>query len=146
MKKTILFLLTILFFGLLKAQSPAERQVQQTIMQVFAALSDKDSVSLKSLCTPDVKFYEYGYTWTIDSLISRAITTNAAPDFKRTNRINFINSSISNNVAWATYNLYSEMTANGKTVSIHWMETVILVTEEKKWKIKLLHSTSVKRG
>ena len=35
---------------------------------------------------------------------------------------------------------------NGKKVIVQWMETVVVVKENKKWKIKVLHSTLIKRS
>lgn len=120
-------------------------KVQQTIINFFESLSNRDSVSLKSYSTIDISLFEYGQVWTLDTLIRKAITLNTANDFKRINSIEFINSSADKNTAWATYNLHSEITRAGKQVRIHWLESVILVRENKKWKLKVLHSTMIKR-
>ncbi len=144
MKKTILFLLSIFSVAFLNAQSKDENAVQQTVIKLFDALSNKDSSGLKDQCAADVKFYEYGEAWTIDFLIKNAIVKNTATDFKRTNKFNFLNTTINGNTAWTTYDLYSTIISNGKNISIHWMETVVLVKEKERWKIKLLHSTLVK--
>jgi hypothetical protein len=84
--------------------------------------------------------------WTADSLIYKAITKNTASDFKRTNTIDFVSTTINEDAAWTTYNLHSEIISKGKTFTIHWLETVVLVREENKWKIKLLHSTLIKKN
>lgn len=123
-----------------------EQEVQQTITQLFDALTQRDAVGIKNYCTTDVRFYEYGQTWTLDTLINRAITKNTAPDFKRTNKLDFVNTTLQGDAAWATYNLYSEVTRDGKLTSLHWLETVVLVKEEKKWRIKVLHSSLVKKS
>lgn len=120
-------------------------KVQQTIINFFESLSNRDSVNLKSYSTIDISLFEYGQVWTLDTLIRKAITLNTANDFKRINSIEFINSSADKNTAWATYNLHSEITRAGKQVRIHWLESVILVRENKKWKLKVLHSTMIKR-
>lgn len=120
-------------------------KVQQTVINFFESLSNRDSVSLKSYSTIDISLFEYGQVWTLDTLIRKAITLNTANDFKRINSIEFINSSADINTAWATYNLHSEITRAGKQVRIHWLESVILVRENKKWKLKVLHSTMIKR-
>ena len=122
-----------------------QKAVQNTIIKMFDALSNRDSVSLKSYCTSDITLFEYGMTWTIDTLINKAITLNQAKDFKRINIINFINTTVHKDIAWATYNLRSEITRNGKHGSVQWLETVILIEEKQAWKIKLLHSTLIKR-
>ena len=149
MKKIVILLFVFSFTVLLQAQkqlSKSQQTVRQTVIKMFDALSDRDSVSLKLYCTDDIALYEYGLAWNIDTLITKAITLNTATDFKRINTIDFINTTVSKDVAWATYNLNSEITTEAKHVSIQWMETVVLVKEKKKWKIKVLHSALIKRN
>ncbi|MEO6355436.1 MAG: nuclear transport factor 2 family protein [Ferruginibacter sp.] len=149
MKKTQLFLIAISFTALLHAQVQlAENQqaVQQTVIKLFDALSNRDSVSLKQICADDISLYEYGMAWTIDTLINRAIKLNASTDFKRINTLDFINTTIDKNVAWTTYNLSSEITKDGKQASVKWLETVIVINEKNKWKVKVLHSSLIKRN
>ena len=146
MKKSILFLISIFSVALIHAQPKNEQTVQETVTKLFDALSNKDSSALKDQCAPDVKFYEYGKAWPIDFLIKNAIAKNTSTDFKRTNKLDFINTTINGNTAWTTYDLYSTIISNGENISIHWMETVVLVKEKERWKIKLLHSTLVKNN
>ena len=128
-----------------EANFDAEKKVQETIISLFDALSGRDSMIIKSHCTPDVRFYEYGSTWNLDTIIQKAVTTNQAVDFRRSNSFDFLNTTIHENIAWTTYNLRSEISRTGKQVNIHWLETVILVSENNKWKIKVLHSSLIKR-
>jgi SnoaL-like domain len=149
MKKIQLFLIAILFTALLQAQTPlteSQQSVQQTVIKLFTALSNRDSVSLKQYCTNDITLYEYGMAWNMDTLINRAITLNTAADFKRINAIDFINTTIGKDAAWATYYLNSEITKDGKQTSVKWQETVILINEKNKWKVKVLHSSLIKRN
>ena len=120
--------------------------VQQTIIQLFDALSNRDSVSLKSYCTADITLYEYGQVWNIDTLILKAITQNQSTDFKRTNSFKFINTTIDKTTAWVTYRLQSAIVKDSKQVTVQWLETVVLVKEKKQWKVKHLHSTLIKRS
>ena len=119
--------------------------MQQTVIKLFDALSNRDSVSLKNYCAADILLLENGMVWNLDSLIKKAITLNQSTDFKRINTIDFINSGIHENTAWVTYNLNSEITKDSKQASVQWMETVVLVKEKTNWKIKILHSTLIKR-
>ncbi|MDN3657027.1 nuclear transport factor 2 family protein [Ferruginibacter paludis] len=147
MKKIQLFGIAILFTALLQAQSNQTQQaVQQTVTKLFDALSNRDSVSLKQYCADDISLYEYGMAWNLDTLINRAITLNTATDFKRIDTLDFINTTIDKNVAWTTYNLSSEITKDGKQTSVKWLETVIVVNERNKWKVKVLHSSLIKRN
>jgi ketosteroid isomerase-like protein len=147
MKKLQLFVTAISFSALLQAQSMESQQgVQQTVMKLFDALSNRDSVSLKQYCTDDIALYEYGIVWNLDTLINRAITLNTATDFKRINTFEFVNTTVDKDVAWATYYLKSEIMKDGKQASVKWLETVVLLNERKQWKIKVLHSTLIKRS
>lgn len=118
-----------------------EQQVKQTVVQMFAAIADIDTVKLKSLTTAQVRFYEYGEVWNIDTLIRKILPYKSIADFKRTNHFQFVNTTIHQKTAWVTYYLQSELMANGKQQTLHWMETVVLVNADKQWKVDVLHST-----
>ena len=141
----IVFLVSISIVHAQKNLTDKQLSVKQAISKVFDALSNRDSISLKKYCTSDVSFFEYGQIWTLDTMILKAIKRNTAKDFKRVNTLEFINTSVDVNSAWAAYNLHSEFVREGKQSTAHWLETVVLVREKKKWKLKLLHSTSIKR-
>jgi len=123
-----------------------QKAVQNTVIEMFEALSNRDSIALKKFCTSDILLFEYGKTWNLDTLIRKAIRLNTASDFNRVNTIDFINTTIDGNVAWATYNNQAHITQNGNRLTIHWIETVVLINERKQWKIKVLHSTFLKRS
>lgn len=149
MKKIAALLPLIFCIALLQAQqSPTKNQltVQQTIVKLFDALSNRDSASLKAYSTADITLYEYGQAWNIDTLILKAITGNQSTDFKRTNSFEFINTSIDKATAWVTYRLQSVIFKDGKQSTVQWLETVALVKERKRWKVKHLHSTLIKRS
>ena len=120
---------------MLKAQQQVtkdQQEVHQTVINFFGALSNRDSVSLRNNCTADILLFETGSIWNADTLIFKAITLNTATDFKRINTFDFINTTVTNNTAWATYNLHSEITRNGRQSSVQWMETVIVIKEKQK--------------
>lgn len=149
MKKTIISLIFFLFSTLLYAQkqlSKTEQSVQQTVVKLFEALSNRDSVSLKNYCTADITLYEYGQIWNVDTLIMKAVTLNQAADFKRTNTFDFTNTTTDKTMAWVTYRLQSAITRDGKQSTVQWLETVVLAKEKKQWKVKHLHSTLIKRS
>ena len=149
MKKTSLLLITFSISAMLMAQeqrSTSQQEVQQTVIKMFDALSNRDSVALKKYCTADIALYEYGQLWNIDTLILKAITLNQSTDFNRTNSFDFINTGTDKNSAWVTYHLNSSVTRDGKQATMQWLETVVLVKEKKQWKVKHLHSTLIKRN
>ncbi len=149
MKKTVFLIIAISLSTLSQAQQSFTKDqlaVQQTVIKMFDALSNRDSVSLKAYCTADITLYEYGQVWNIDTLILKAITLNKSTDFKRTNSFEFINTTVDKTTAWVTYRLQSAMTRDGKQVTIQWLETVVLFKDKKQWNVNHLHSTLIKRS
>ena len=148
MKKSVFLIIALALSGFLQAQiafSKEQKNTQETIIKMFEALSIRDSVKLKSYCTPDITLYEYGQVWNLDTLIRKTIVLNTAADFKRTNTFEFINTDIDKTKAWATYRLNSVIYNNGKESTVQWLETVILSKQNGQWKVKHLHSTLLKR-
>ncbi len=148
MPKIKLLLFVLLFSVTVKAQTITKEQatVQQTVVNMFDALSTRDSISLKAHCTADVSLYEYGQVWNMDTLIMKAITLNQSADFKRTNSFEFINTKVNKNTGWVTYRLQSVIFKDGKQATVQWLETVVLAKTKKQWKVKHLHSTLIKRS
>ncbi len=149
MKKTAwVFVLLFIAVSLMAQERliASKQAVQETVIKMFDALSNRDSVSLKAFCTNNVTLYEYGQIWNLDTLILKAITQNQAADFKRTNSFEFINTTTNTNMALVNYRLQSAITKDGKQSIVQWLETVVLVKAKKQWKVKHLHSTLIKRS
>ncbi|MBL0136718.1 MAG: nuclear transport factor 2 family protein [Chitinophagaceae bacterium] len=148
MKKSSFLIIALALSGFLQAQiafSKEQKNAQEAIIKMFEALSSRDSVMLKSYCTPDITLYEYGQVWNLDTLIRKAIVMNTSPDFKRTNSFEFINTELDKTKAWVTYRLNSVIYNNGKESTVQWLETVVLSKQNGQWKMKHLHSTLLKR-
>jgi ketosteroid isomerase-like protein len=143
---TAIFLYTLTLFG--NAQEKLiEKQhlVQKTVIEMFQSLADRDLNTLKNNCTSDILILESGAIWNIDSLVQK-VNQNSGADFKRINTLEFIETNISGNIAWTTYNNNAEITRNGKTIVIKWLETAIVIKTKGSWKIKNLHSTLLSRS
>lgn len=149
MIKIILLLIVIILSEQLYAQTELTREQQkarQKVVELFDALSNRDSISLKACSTADITLYEYGQVWNMDTLILKAITQNQSASFKRTNNFEFINTTVDKSTAWVTYRLQSVILKDGKQTTVLWLETVVLARERKLWKVKHLHSTLIKRS
>ncbi len=147
MKKIPLLLIAFFISAMLMAQEPLttnQQAVQQTVIKMFDALSNRDSVGMKAHSTADITLYEYGQVWDMDTLILKVITLNQSTDFKRTNSFEFINTTVDKTTAWVTYRLQSVIIKDGKQTTVHWLETVVLVKVKRQWKVKHLHSTRTK--
>ena len=144
MQKIKLLFIALLFTATVHAQKTSTQEqitIQQTIENLFAALTNADTTAMKQFTTNTVRFYEYGEVWPMDTLISKVMKSKSTPGFKRTNKFEFVNTTINKNTAWATYYLRSTFTRNGKEELVKWMETVVLIKDKKQWKIDVLHST-----
>jgi hypothetical protein len=93
--------------------------------------------------TPDVRFYEYGQIWPIDTLIRLVMQAKSIPGFKRTNSFEFVRTSVQPETAWVTYYLTSIFSRDGKEETVRWMETVVMLKEKESWKVDVLHSTNL---
>ncbi len=148
-KITQLIIISLTFLTSVKAQqliTKDQQAAQQTIVKMFDALSNRDSVTLKTYCTTDVTFFEYGEIWDLNTLILKAITQNTSTDFKRSNTFDFISTTTNNDSTWVTYRLTSEVTKDRLLTTKQWLETVVLAKERKQWKVKHLHSTLLKKS
>ncbi|MFY7838757.1 MAG: nuclear transport factor 2 family protein [Lacibacter sp.] len=148
MKKIKLLLVAVLLSTITLAQTATKEQqlIQQTIENMFATLTNADTAALKTFVTTDVRFYEYGQVWTLDTLIQKMTASTSIKDFKRSNRFQYVNTIIKGNTAWVTYYLESVITRNGKEDILNWMETVVLLKVKKGWKIDVLHSTRLMKN
>lgn len=150
MKKYIaIFFLLILQYFPAEAQArwtKKEQKVQETVVSLFQALSERDFNKLKSYCTTDISVLENGISWNLDTLEQKINSTKAIPDFKRVNTIGFLDTRVKGKTAWVSYNNRADVIRNGQKGYVQWLESVVLVKEGKFWKIQLLHSTLIKRG
>ncbi|HRG79238.1 MAG TPA: nuclear transport factor 2 family protein [Cyclobacteriaceae bacterium] len=143
MRSINLVFLIMLMTTTLAAQTPTKEQraVQQTIENMFTALSHSDTSALKMYVTEDVNFFEYGQIWNRDTIVHKALLGKTIPDFKRINSFEYVSTNINQKTAWVTYYLQSTITKRGKEEIVKWLETVILIRNGNQWKINVLHST-----
>jgi hypothetical protein len=121
-----------------------QQQVQKTITEMFRGIAESDQEQVRHNCTTDIKILENGVVWNIDSLVSK-INERKSLSYTRINTLDFIETTINRNVAWAFYNNQADVTLNGQSGTIKWLESALLIKDGKEWKIKLLHSTLVER-
>lgn len=146
--KLICFVFVLLSVTTIQAQrtSQIQEKIQQSVVSLFTALTNADTTALKRSCTEDVRFYEYGQIWTIDTIIQKVMQSKSIPDFKRTNSFEFVSTTVNKQTAWATYYLQSTFIRNGKEELVKWMETVVLQKEKRNWKVAVLHSTRLPKN
>ncbi len=142
---TTLLLLTTLHLHAQETFSNEKQSAQKAVTDFFQSLADRDPEKLKLYCTPDVLILESGSVWNLDTLVQK-ISKITAPNFKRVNSIEFLDTNITSEVAWISFYNMAEITLNEKQISVKWLETAILVKEKGQWKLRTLHSTTLKRS
>jgi len=141
MQKLITFLLLSLCAFTINAQekTASQKEVEQTVVKFFDALSAFDFDKMKYY-SKDIQFVEYGEIWDLDILIGR-VKPMVGKGVKRINTLKFTKTEIKENTAWVIYYNTADIERDGKISQANWLESVVLVKDEGRWKMTLLHST-----
>jgi hypothetical protein len=141
--KKILFM-ALLFAGLdVNAQDKDQTKVKESLVKLFDALAALDMNSIKEFSTEDLTILESGIIWNLDTLAHKVDRLKGA-SFSRTNHLDFVQTEIKGNTAWSVYYNSAEMIIDGLEVHRKWLESAVLLKDGKAWKVKLLHSTTLK--
>lgn len=139
---SIVFLLLTCFATNAQEKTTAQREVEQTVVHFFDAISALDFEKMKSY-TKDIQFVEYGEVWDLNVLID-ALKPMVNKGVIRTNNIRFIKTEIYENAAYLIYkNTANFVEKSGKKDYVEWLESVVMIKDKGKWKIALLHSTEL---
>lgn len=142
--KKILFLLLCSFYALgVSGQEKTKEQtvVEETIVQFFDALSALDFDKMRYY-TKDIEFVEHGEVWNLDVLIDR-IKPMVGKGLKRVNTFTFTKTVLKDNTAWVIYYNTVDFEMKGEKDQAKWLESVVLIKDEGRWKLSLLHSTEL---
>jgi pimeloyl-ACP methyl ester carboxylesterase len=118
--------------------------LHQPIIGFFDGLSLIREDLLFEHTTKDFVLLEAGMIWNNDTLINR-IRPLKNTNFERKNSFTFLSTKQQGNVAWVSYWNQATINRNGKSSTLKWLESVVLVREMGRWKIQLMHSTPMKQ-
>lgn len=141
--KKMLFIAMLFTNMNLSGQNADAAKVNQSLTRLFDALAALDMNGIKEYSTKDLTILESGAVWNLDTL-ARKVDQLKAVSFSRTNHLDFVQTEIKGNIAWVVYYNSADMIIEGVDVHRKWLESALLVKEGKVWKIKLLHSTTLK--
>ena len=111
----------------------------QPVKELFAAMSNRDGKAMQETSTKDFQLLEHGEDWTMQKLIDAA-----KPKDKPSERKNFfkqIRARQQGNVAWISYWNKAEIRRNSKMRTLVWLESAVMVKQDDRWKVQLMHST-----
>ncbi len=119
-----------------------EKHIQETIITFFDALADLNNNGMKAAVTNDFTLVEHGLIWNIDSLINHLEPVRSM-NMKRLNTINFVKTEQKGDVSWVVYYNTADVSVGDKQMKWKWLESALLVKQDGKWRLKLLHSTDL---
>ena len=125
-------------------QAPADPRtaVQQTLIDLYRAISDGDAARFRTLCTRDFQRLDRSELMSIDRAIS-VVTSSSKSDGARTDRLVFRSTRVVGNTASVVYVRTSTVKGGESVEQGRWEESAQLVRGAGRWRVALLHSTSL---
>ncbi|MEO0726433.1 MAG: hypothetical protein AAFZ63_17955 [Bacteroidota bacterium] len=129
-----------------KAEDAVEQLVRDAFDQVWSGL---DTGAVTRLHTEDFLLLEHGEVWTNDTIQNyqlREQPNAAAQGYTRTNDFDFLETVADGKTVWTAYHNYGTWTVGDSVLfELHWLESAVSIYTEDGWKLKMLHSTRVRR-
>lgn len=132
-----LWLCWFLFFG--GNAEAADHPAFQPVKELFAAMSKHDGSAMQATSTDDFQLLEHGEDWTMQELVY-AVQPKGKP-YQRKNFFCQIRARQKGDVAWVSYWNKAEIQRESETRIVIWLESAVVIREDDRWKIQLLHST-----
>ncbi len=109
------------------------------VKELFAAMSNHDGQAMQATATVDFQLLEHGEDWTMQQLID-AVQPKGKP-YERKNFFSQIRARQKGDMAWISYWNKAEIAREGATRTVVWLESAVMIKEDERWKVQLLHST-----
>ncbi len=132
-----IWLCGVLFWnGVIEA---ADHPAFQPVKELFAAMSNHNGKAMQEVATEDFQLLEHGEDWTMQKLVD-AVQPKGKP-YVRKNFFKQIRVRQKGDVAWVSYWNKAEIRRDSGLRTIVWLESAVVVSEDDRWKVQLLHST-----
>ena len=113
----------------------------QPVKELFAAISKHDGRAMQATSTEDFQLLEHGEDWTMQKLID-AVQPKGQP-YERKNFFKQIRARQKGDVVWISYWNKAEIRRESGLRTVVWLESAVVVKENDRWKVQLMHSTLV---
>jgi hypothetical protein len=131
----------LLFVSLsFSAPSIAQNNPFKAVQDLFSAISEVNHIKMRDTVTSDFQLLEVGEDWDIDDLVE-VVTPS---EFARRNYFNVLKVKTSDEMAWVSYWNKATFTKDELVETVVWLESAVLIRDDNKWKIQMLHSTRIK--
>lgn len=111
----------------------------EPVKELFAAMSKHDGKAMRETATKDFQLLEHGEDWSMQKLVD-AVQPKGKP-YERKNSFQQIRARQNGDVAWISYWNKAEILRAGKLRTLVWLESVVVVKQDDRWKVQLMHST-----
>jgi len=111
----------------------------QPVKELFSAMSKHNGKAMQETSTEDFQLLEHGEDWTMQKLVD-AVQPKGEP-YERKNFFSQIRARQKGDVAWVSYWNKAEIRRESGLRTVVWLESAVMVREDDRWKIQLLHST-----
>lgn len=137
------FFAAALFLNAQTQKNNEPAKVNQAVNRFFDGIAALDTKLMQQYTTKNFLLLEDGAVWNMDTL-TKKLSPLKTMSFSRTNHLNFIRTEVTGSTAWVAYYNTADMSVNGQKMNVQWLESALLVNEGNGWKIKMLHSTTLK--
>lgn len=117
--------------------------IKESITRFFDGIAAIDLNAMKEWVTPDFLLLEDGQIWNLDTLAAQEPQMKQM-DIKRINKLDFIRIETKGNMGWVAYHNRADIEIQGQSIILRWIESAVLIRDKNRWKIQLLHSTTIK--
>ena len=141
--KYLICLFCLSFSTIVFAQKNDTTTIIQLLKSDYGTMLSMDLKKHISNCTGDYLLIEDGDIWNMEKE-SKWYKDNANKATARKDNFDFKYIRIDGNIAYAVYNLRSDITKDGKLTQKNWNESTIFRKVNGEWKIALINSTPIK--
>lgn len=131
----------ILLIGLMccGTASAEDHPAFQPVKELFAAMAKHDGKAMQQTATKDFRILEHGEDWSMKKLVE--VVQPKGKPYQRKNFFHQIRARQKGDVAWISYWNKAEIQREGKLRTLVWLESAVVVKEDNRWKVQLMHST-----
>ena len=141
--KYLICLFYLSFSAIAFSQKNDTTIIIQLLKSDYGTMRSMDLKKHMSNCTEDYLLIEAGDIWNMEKE-SKWYKDDVNKVTDRKDNFDFKYIRIDGNVAYAVYNLRSDITKEGKLTQKNWNESTIFRKVNGEWKIALIHSTPIK--
>lgn len=141
--KLIVVLLAVSISQSVAAQKETVK-IKSAVNGFFNGLSLLNADSIRNYVTSDFHLIEDGEIWNTDTLLNKVLHPTRNRNVKRANAFEYARIEQSGSIAWVSYHNTAVFSLGDKSRTVKWMESAVLIKVKGRWRIQMLHSTSLK--